>query len=169
MGARGPKPTPSNVLKARGTFRPARAARNEAAPLGRPSCPSWVVDPDARKEFRRLVRVLSQMNLIGAADQNLLVRYCLAWVRYRRVIQTLAANPGAETAVYKDEAGKVKSIQMSALNIIARALSEELSRAENAMGCSPASRSRIEVSMSPAPAPNDKARFFDAPPMRLAE
>ena len=116
-----------------------------------------------------MVKVLSDMGLIGAADQNLIVRYVTAWVRWRRVAQTLVANPGAEYATYKDEAGKVKSVQLSALNIIARSLSEELGRAEAALGMSPASRSRIEVSMPSAPAANEKARFFDAPPLRIAE
>lgn len=169
VGARGPKPIPSSVLKARGTYRSDRAAANEAAPTGKPTLPSWVTDADARKEWRRLVRVLTQMGLIGAADQNLLVRYCLSWVRYRRVIQTLAANAAGEFAVYKDEKGAVKSVQVSALHAVARSLSEELGRAEAVLGMSPSARSRIDVSMPPAPAsePDGKGRFFNSG-MRLA-
>lgn len=166
MGLRGPKPTPAAVHKQRGTFRADRHA-DSAQPLGKPSCPSWMTDKDARKEFRRLVKLLSDMGLIGAADANLIVRYCVAWVRWRRVVQTLVANPGAEFATYKDEAGKVKSIQVSALHSIARSLSEELSRAEASLGMSPSARSRIEVA-PPAPQSAPKSRFFD-PPMRLAQ
>src|SRR5437660_34458 len=114
MGARGPKPTPTAVKLARGTYRADRAAGREAAPIGKPSCPSWMTDPDAKKEFRRLVKLLTAMGLVGAADSNLLVRYVTAWVRWRRIVQTLVANPGAEFATYKDETGKVKSVQVSA-------------------------------------------------------
>jgi P27 family predicted phage terminase small subunit len=165
MGARGPQPLPSALKVARGTFRADRAARNEAAPLGKPTCPSWIADKDARKEFRRLVKLLTDMGLVGAADSNLIVRYCTAWVRWRRVVQTLMANPGAEFAIYKDETGKPKSVQVSALHSIARSLSDELSRAESAMGMSPSARSRIEVA-PPAPADAPKSRFFTDSPMR---
>lgn len=171
MGARGPRPTPSAVLKARGTFRADRAPANEPPTLGKPSCPKWVTDADAKREFRRLVKLLGEMGVVGAADQNLIVRYCLAWVRWRRVAQALITNPGAETAVYKDEAGKVKAVQVSALHSIARSLSEELGRAEAALGMSPSSRSRMEVS-APAAASaevNDKAQFFNDNPMRIAQ
>jgi P27 family predicted phage terminase small subunit len=161
MGKRGPQPTPSEVLKQRGTFRADRAARNEAQPIGKPTCPAWLTDKDARKEFRRVAKLLAEMRLVGAADSNMLARYCTAWVRWRRVVQTLMSNPGAEFATYKDEQGKIKSIQVSALHSIARSLAEELSRYEGSCGMSPSARSRIEVQMPPAAEQQAKSRFFD--------
>lgn len=172
MGARGPKPLPTAIKLARGTYRPDRAAANEAHPIGKPTCPSWLTDKDARREFRRLVQLLGKMGLVGAADSNLLVRYCVAWVRWRRVAQALASNPGAETAVYRDGEGKVKAVQVSALHSIARSLSDELSKAEAALGMSPSARSRIEVAVPPAgqTQPQFKSRFFpDAPALRIAQ
>jgi P27 family predicted phage terminase small subunit len=167
MGLRGPKPTPTAVKLARGTFRADRAAANEAQPIGEPTCPAWMTDADARKEFRRLVKLLGTMGLVGAADSNLLTRYALTWVRWRRIVQTLASNPGAEVATFKDEAGKVKSMQVSALHSVARSLADELGRAEAALGMSPSARSRIDVA-PPAPSQaQPKSRFFD-PPMRMA-
>lgn len=169
MGARGPKPTPSAIKHARGTFRSDRAV-NEAAPLGKPTCPSWMVDKDARREFRRLVKLLGEMRLTGAADQNLIVRYCTSWVRWRRVAQVLLANAGAEVATYKDEAGKVKAMQVSALHSIARSLADELGRMETSLGMSPSARSRIEVAplIASAATGEGKSRFFN-PPMKIAE
>ena len=166
MGLRGPKPTPSAIKLARGTYRPDRAA-NEAPPLGKPSCPSWMTDKDARAEFRRLVKLLGAMGLVGAADSNVLTRYALTWVRWRRIVQTLAANPGAEVATYKDEAGKVKSMQVSALHSVARSLADELGRSEAALGMSPSARSRIDVAPPAPEREQPKSRFFD-PPMRIA-
>jgi P27 family predicted phage terminase small subunit len=168
MGQRGPKPVPSEVLKARGTFRPDRHA-DSARPLGKPKCPSWLKDKDARAEWRRVVKTLTDMGIVGEADSNLIVRYCTAWVRWRRVVQTLVATPGSEYAVYKDADGKPKSVQVSALHSIARSLSDELGRAEAALGMSPSARSRIEVSL-PAPAAEaPKSRFFTDSPMRIAQ
>jgi P27 family predicted phage terminase small subunit len=119
-------------------------------------------DKDARKEFRRVVKLLTDMRLVGAADSNLLVRYCLTWVRWRRIVQTLAMNPGAEVATYKDDDGKIKAMQVSALHSVARSLADELAKAEAALGMSPSARSRIEVSAPPPPAEPFKARFFEA-------
>lgn len=168
MGQRGPQPTPTAIKLLRGTFRADRAARNEAQPLGKPTCPGWMTDPDSRKEFRRLVKLLGNMGLIGAADSNLLVRYCCAWIRWRRIAQALVTNPKAEFASYVDESGKVKSVQVSALNVTARSLAEELSRYEAALGMSPSARSRIEVHMPPSTASDSKSRFFSDGPMRIA-
>ncbi len=169
MGSRGPKPLPSAVKHARGTYRADRAARNEAAPLGKPSCPDWITDPDAKKEFNRLARLLGKMGLVGAVDSNLLVRYCIAWVRWRRIAQSLVTNDKAEYVMFRDEKGAVKSMQISALHSAARSLADELSRCEAALGMSPSARSRIEVA-PPAPASQPKSRFFDSPPpMRIAE
>ncbi len=169
MGLRGPQPTPTQVKLQRGTFRADRAARNEAPVVGKPSCPGWMTDPDARKEFRRLVKLLDQMGLVGAADSNLLTRYCTAWIRWRRIVQTLVANAGAEVATFKDENGKVKAMQVSALHSVARSLADELSRAEQALGMSPASRSRIEVALPTPSQDNQKSRFFSDSNMRIAQ
>lgn len=165
MGLRGPVPTPSAVKQARGTYRADRAARNEAKPTGKPSCPAWM-NADAKREFRRVVKMLAAMGLVGAADGNALTRYAVTWCRWRQAVQMI--EKGGEVAVYKDENGKVKAIQPSAFNSIARSLAEELSRLEMQLGMNPAARSRIEVQAPPVAASEPKARFFDAP-LRIAQ
>lgn len=168
MGLRGPKPTPTAVKMQRGTYRADRAAHNEAPVLGKPTCPTWMKDPDARREFRRLAKLLGQMGLVGGADANVLTRYATTWVRWRRIVQTLVANAGAEVATFKDESGKVKSMQVSALHSVARSLADELSRAEASLGMSPSSRSRIEVAPPAPEREQPKSRFFNDGSMRLA-
>ncbi len=162
MGARGPQPLPSAIKLGRGTFRKDRAAKNEAAPVGKPSLPKWVADADAKKEWKRIIKTLTAMGLIGAADQNLLVRYVVAWARWRRVADSLMKSPGAEYAIYKDAKGSVTSIQVSALHSIARSLADELSKAEGALGMNPSARSRINAEL-PAKGKSEKSRFFDPP------
>lgn len=161
MGRRGPKPLPTQIKLARGTYRADRAAASEAPTIGKATCPSWVTDVDAKREFRRLAKVLGEMGLIGTADVNLLARYSMTWVRWRRVAQTLTQNAGAEVAIYRDAEGKAKAVQVSALHSIARSLSDELSRAEQQLGMTPSARSRIEVAPPVvASVPEGKSRFF---------
>lgn len=81
----GRPPKPTALKKLDGTFRADRAI-TEAPTTGKPTCPAWMTDPDARKEFRRLAKMLGQLGLVGSADSNLLVRYCVTWVRWRRVL-----------------------------------------------------------------------------------
>jgi P27 family predicted phage terminase small subunit len=121
---------------------------------------------DAKKEFRRVVKLLAEMGLVGAADTNALTRYAVTWVRWRQAIAMI--EKGGEVAVYKDENGKVKAIQPAAFHSIARSLADELSRLETQLGMNPAARSRIEVAPPAAPASEPKSRFF-GPPMRMAQ
>lgn len=165
MGSRGPQPLPSALKAQRGTFRADRAATNEAQPIGKPICPTWL-NKDAKKEFRRLTKLLGAMGLLGAVDANALTRYCSTWVRWRQSIQLLEKS--GEVVVYKDAKGKATSIQPAAFASIVRNLSEELSRIEGAFGMNPSSRSRINVA-PPAPATESKSRFFDGGPMRMAQ
>lgn len=157
MGARGPKPLPSAIKQARGTFRADRSASCEARPTGTPKCPPWL-NADAKKEFRRLVKLLSNMGLLGSVDENALARYATTWVRWRQAMQMI--EKGGEVVVYRDEAGKAKAVQPSAFNSIARSLAEELSRLEQAFGMNPSARSRIEVTPPPSAVSEPKGRFF---------
>jgi P27 family predicted phage terminase small subunit len=166
VGQRGPKPTPTAIKLSRGTFRADRSAVREAEPIGKPRCPKWL-NADAAKEFRRIVKLLDTMGLLGAVDENALARYATTWMRWRQALQMI--ERGGEVVVYKDEAGKVKAVQPSAFNSIARSLAEELSRLEQAFGMTPSARSRIEVTMPQTMGePVGKSRFFD-PPLRMAQ
>lgn len=159
MGARGPVPTPSALKRLRGTFRSDRAG-NEPVAVGKPSCPGWLKDTDARKEYRRLVRLLSTMGVLGAVDGNALTRYVLTWVRWRRIVQTLEQNSAAEVMVLKDGGGKVKMMQVSALHSVARSLADELGRLEAGFGMTPSARSRINVIQGKQQEPGDAILGF---------
>lgn len=167
MGARGPRPIPSAIKAARGTYRADRAARNEARPVGRPKPPAWLKEnPDALREFKRLVRELSAMGLIGSVDANALTRYCVLWVRWRQAEDMV--KKGGDTFVIRGEDNKVRTIMPSPHVAIARQLADQLGRLEAEFGMTPSSRSRIEVAPPAAPQADPKGRFFD-PPLRIAE
>lgn len=124
------------------------------------------MNADGKKEFRRVVKLLSAMGLIGAADANALTRYAVTWVRWRQAIALVEKS--GEVVVYRDEQGKAKAVQPSAFHAIARSLGEELSRLEQQLGMNPAARSRIECAPPAQPASDNKSRFFEEP-MRLAQ
>lgn len=169
MGSRGPQPTPSAIKHQRGTFRPDRAATHEPSPIGAPTCPKWLVDTDARKEFKRLVKLLSAMGVVGKSDENILARYATLWVRWRRVVQLLMTNHSQEFVTYVDGEGNVKAAQVSAIHSAERSLADQLSRCEGSLGMNPSARSRINVTMPTAPAqPDSKSQFFSTGPFKIA-
>lgn len=78
MGLRGPPPEPSDVKKAKGTYRADRAARNEVkAKPGVPKCPAFLKG-EARKEWARVVPQLEQLGILSELDQGRLADYCAA-------------------------------------------------------------------------------------------
>jgi P27 family predicted phage terminase small subunit len=139
---------PTALKKARGTWRADRSAPNEPIPSGMPQCPKWITDKTLRREFLKLAHSLNDMGVVGSVDRNILTRYCTTWARWRRVVEALLQNIGAEIMVFKDENGTVKMLQVSALHSVERSLADSLHRMEGSLGLNPAARSRI--SMMPA-------------------
>ncbi len=71
----GPQPTPTAILKARGSWR-AKVRADEPSPEpGRPACPTWIVG-EARKEWRRIIGELSACGILARVDRAALAIYC---------------------------------------------------------------------------------------------
>lgn len=142
MGRRGPpaKPTATKILE--GTFRKDRAAKNEPKPAAAtPSCPAWL-NTEARREWRRIVPLLEQLNLLTKVDRSALAGYCQAYSRWRQAERILDAegltmdflsNNGAS---YSQARPEVAIAQQSA-KLMKTFLAE--------FGLTPASRTRISV------------------------
>jgi phage terminase small subunit len=86
------KRVPDNVHKLQGTYRSDRhlkrpptpahirtGATDKAPPavtLSKPpSCPKWLPEA-AKKEWRRVVKVLAEYNILSALDQGIMAQYC---------------------------------------------------------------------------------------------
>lgn len=79
MGARGPKPTPKNVLKFRGSWRGNLADDGDVKPdVEIPGCPKHLL-PEARKEWRRITPLLQDLGLVSMIDRTALALYCQEW------------------------------------------------------------------------------------------
>lgn len=75
-----PKPTALKLVQGN----PGKRALNKREPkpeLGIPPCPKHL-DPGARKEWRRLVKELSKINMLTKVDGGALAAYCQTWSRW---------------------------------------------------------------------------------------
>lgn len=106
-----------------------------------PPCPKHLIG-EARKEWRRAVKLLTEMGIITKADRSALAAYCQAyarWVEAETKLQT-------ETMIYRTPNG------YPVLNpywTIANKAMEQVHKFLVEFGFSPASRTRIKGSAAP--------------------
>ena len=82
MGSRGPAPTPTAILAARGSWRAnIRPGEPEPpAPSLRP--PKWISEP-ARKLWRQLAKELADIGVFKATDRHMLAVLCETYATWR--------------------------------------------------------------------------------------
>ena len=131
MGARGPAPTPTEVLKARGSPHANTRTGEVAYPIDAPDCPKWL-GKDAKLEWKRVVALLIEARCVATIDLALLTSYCQAWGEYIGLCRAIV------------KAGYAKAIKtglMSARNKARDALVKIADR----FGFSPAARTRVKA------------------------
>ena len=78
---RKPKPTNIKILEGNPGKRPLNAY--EPKPLKKaPPCPKWL-EPEAKKEWRRLAKTLEAMGVLTDADMAAFAGYCQAYARWK--------------------------------------------------------------------------------------
>lgn len=163
MGARGPKPLPSNVHLLRGN--PSKKALGDLFDEFRPEveipdCPSWVW-PEAKKEWKRVTAELERYGLVSKLDRAALVLYCQAWGKWVWAEKMISRSMKlAEDGRVKAEVDGVEwkggdGIMVPSPNgalvyshywTVSRRSSEDVSKFLQAFGLSPSSRSRVSTS-----------------------
>lgn len=79
MSRTGPPPTPSNILRLRGTDRPDRVREDEPQPdVEAPKCPAWL-GRQAKAEWKRVVPMLLECRVLTRLDRSALAAYCDAY------------------------------------------------------------------------------------------
>ena len=136
MAQRGrkPKPTALKVLEGNPGGRPLNL--NEPKPVKKaPRCPSWLED-EAKKEWKRMGKVLEQLGLLTEMDMAAFAGYCQAYARWKEAEEfitqhgTMARTPNG----YLQQVPQV-SIAQTNLKIMLKFCEQ--------FGLTPSARSRI--------------------------
>lgn len=80
MARKGPRPTPTSVLKVRGSWL-VRNRKGEPVADGIPDTPAWL-DGVALEAWQQLVEKLHRMGLLGDIDGHALALYCEAYQEF---------------------------------------------------------------------------------------
>lgn len=121
MGKRGPMPTPTKVLKNRGSRRVKHRVGEAEPPPGEIICPPWVTG-EARVVWERLSQPLREMGVLTCIDTFAFARYCVYTVLWLREL----SNPGRTEATLERYAN-------------------QLSRLENCFGLTPSARAAMAM------------------------
>ena len=141
MGARGPTPTPSIIKERRGTYRPDRAPKNEAAPnlaTGEQlKAPDWLSE-GAREKWNELALRLHNQGLLTELDLDTFAAYCTAWANWRDAEESVRRE-GATT--------KAQSGYQAVSPHVTRARNHlaEVIKLSGLLGLNPSARTRIEA------------------------
>lgn len=137
MGKRGPKRTPTAILKVRGSTRAASRKDEPEATLGEPMKPDFL-NKAASAEWDRVTVELREMGILTTADHAMLTVYCTAWAEF------IEAD-----AVVKEEGmtvtGAAGNPVIHPAVRIRNTAQDTIRRAADHFGLSPSARSSIKV------------------------
>ena len=152
MGKRGPKPTPTAILNARGSR---LISPDEPQPAdGLPIKPTWLRNRVAINQWKKLVKELDYMKVLTRIDGNALARYCDTWAKWQIISEILELE--------EDEKGIVIIPKDYTVNLNCYIkLSATLGKLEADFGLTPSARTRISVKPEPKDKDESKsAEFF---------
>lgn len=136
MATRGRKPKPTALKILEGN--PGKRPINENEPIppkGTVKCPTWL-EPEAKKEWKRLAPSLEAMGVLTQVDLTAFAGYCQAYARWREAEEFLTQHG----SIFKTPSGYVQqvpqvSIAQQNLKIMQSFCAE--------FGLTPATRARI--------------------------
>ena len=92
MAQRGrkPKPTPLKLLEGNPGKRPLPKGEVRLASKA-PRCPQWL-EEDAKKEWKRMGKILEQMGILTEMDMTAFAGYCQAYARWKEAEEFLSKH-----------------------------------------------------------------------------
>lgn len=147
MATRGRKPTPTalKVLEGNPGKRPLNTA--EPKPLQKaPSCPKWL-EPEAKKEWRRLAKQMEQLGILTEVDMAAFAGYCQAYARWKEAEEFITQHG----TIVRTPSGYWQQVPQVS---IAQTYLKVMNRFAEQFGLTPASRSRI-IADAAAAGPSD--------------
>lgn len=154
MGRRGPPPTPTALLKARGSWR-ASTREGEPEPEGELERPGWL-PPEAAEVWDRLAAILDRMGVLSSSDELALARYCVIFAEWRALAVQIAEEGTLvrplEDAV-RDKRGRirVRPLKRNPRLGVLLELQTELGRLEKEFGLTPAARTLVRTEKGKVP------------------
>ncbi len=146
MAGNGPAPTPTNILKMRGSWR-ANRRRSEPISRGKPVCPRWLT-PGAKSCWKRLAPKLNRLGILSESDGDALSRYCVTRDQWEQMSKSLGGAMEPET--WK-------------AHVMLAKLAEQLGRLEQQFGMTPSARTRVNVKAPDSKnGDSDKSKYFKA-------
>jgi P27 family predicted phage terminase small subunit len=107
-----------------------------------PKPPTWL-DPNAKKEYKRIVEALADLDLLKATDVAVLASYATAYSRWIAAEKKIA-DEGTVLTVTGSQ-GQTKHVKHPALLVSAEAQKQML-RAGSLIGLNPVDRGRLNAS-----------------------
>ncbi len=162
---KGRKAIPTKLHELRGgsahTHRPNRKEPDLHVKI--PSCPPHL-DDDAKKEWKRVSRVLKSIGLITDLDRSVLAAYCEAYARWAQAI-TKVHEMGMIYAEGRtvDEKGVVIKAGIPKANPyikIARDAYDQMVKTASLFGMSPSSRASLSIANQNTTQAADKTEMF---------
>jgi P27 family predicted phage terminase small subunit len=143
---RKPKPTALKVIEGNPGKRPLNKA--EPKPENKaPKCPSWL-EKEAKKEWRRMSKVLETLGILTEVDAAAFAGYCQAYARWKEAEEFLSKHG----TIFKTPSGYIQQVpQVSIAQTYLKIMKDFCSE----FGLTPSSRSRIVA--------NDKLTENDDP------
>ncbi len=136
MAQRGRKPKPTAIKELEGNPGKRQLNTNEPKPAARaPSCPKWL-EPDAKKEWRRLSKQMEQLGILTEVDMAAFAGYCQAYARWKAAEEFISKHG----AIVKTPSGYWQQIPQVS---IAQQYLKQMNKFCEQFGLTPASRSRI--------------------------
>ena len=145
MGKRGPKKTPTAILRARGSWL-AMTRPNEPQALGLPTCPKELTEAE-KKIWHWVVPKLVAQGTASEIDQPMIAAYC----RYEAAVRECA------DLLTVAEAGTIERARI--VNEMNQAMNH-VEKLSARFGLTPADRAGLKVEDA-APEKSDAARFFE--------
>lgn len=144
-GGRPPKPTRLKELQGN----PGKRALNKSEPQFSTeglTCPRWL-PAEARKEWRRVAKLLVSQRVATAADRAALAAYCVSYARWQQAEDELTRGGlSQEIPVTNKKGGVVGMKQIARPEVmIAQQYQRLMMAAATKLGMDPSSRSKVSV------------------------
>lgn len=163
---RGPRPTPTAILAARGSWRAKDRPNEPVAERTTPAMPAMVMDEVAVAMWDNLVPMLDDMGVLTMSDGNALARYCCLYSKWFRAEEFLKKKTTLTYPV-RDGNGNVRGFKPWPEAKLVLEYAGALLRLEQEFGLTPSARTTIDTVVQAEVAngklkedTEDKERFF---------